>query len=389
MDNKIQNYDWGSRSAIHDLFGFANDDHRPQAEVWMGTHPNGCSSIEGSDVSLSLADLIQHDQVAFLSEPTAKQYGDLPFLFKILSAERALSIQVHPSKCDAQTGFAREQQLGIPLDAAWRNYKDANHKPELVYALTDYQAMNGFRPFEEILVGFRQCHIPELNTYLEQFEQNTNEAGLRRFFVELLSMSDLRKQNALDQLVTYASLNQQQPTCQLIIELAEQYPNDVGLFAPLLLNVITLKPGEAMFLNARTPHAYIKGTGLEIMANSDNVLRAGLTSKHMDVEELVKCTDFVSKPVESLLTHAHVVGCEHHFPVPVKDFQFSILSKPESQPMTMSSAEILMAIDADLTLVASNGETLTLSKGQSAFIPAYVKTYTISSSGRIARAFNG
>ncbi|POB69388.1 mannose-6-phosphate isomerase, partial [Vibrio vulnificus] len=156
---------------------------------------------------------------------------------------------------------AREQQLGIPLDAAWRNYKDANHKPELVYALTDYQAMNGFRPFEEILVGFRQCHIPELNTYLEQFEQNTNEAGLRRFFVELLSMSDLRKQNALDQLVTYASLNQQQPTCQLIIELAEQYPNDVGLFAPLLLNVITLKPGEAMFLNARTPHAYIKGTG--------------------------------------------------------------------------------------------------------------------------------
>jgi len=121
----------------------------------------------------------------------------------------------------------------------------------------------GFRPFEEILVGFRQCHIPELNTYLEQFEQNTNEAGLRRFFVELLSMSDLRKQNALDQLVTYASLNQQQPTCQLIIELAEQYPNDVGLFAPLLLNVITLKPGEAMFLNARTPHAYIKGTGLE------------------------------------------------------------------------------------------------------------------------------
>ncbi|WP_072609787.1 mannose-6-phosphate isomerase, class I [Vibrio vulnificus] len=389
MDNKIQNYDWGSRSAIHDLFGFANDDHRPQAEVWMGTHPNGCSSIKGSNVSLSLAELIQHDQVAFLSEPTAKQYGDLPFLFKILSAERALSIQVHPSKRDAQTGFAREEQLGIPLDAAWRNYKDANHKPELVYALTDYQAMNGFRPFEEILVGFRQCHIPEINTYLEQFEQNTNEAGLRRFFIELLSMSELRKQNALDQLVTYASLNQQQPTCQLIIELAEQYPNDVGLFAPLLLNVITLKPGEAMFLNARTPHAYIKGTGLEIMANSDNVLRAGLTSKHMDVEELVKCTDFVSKPVENLLTHAHVVGCEHHFPVPVKDFQFSILSKPESQPMTMSSAEILMAIDADLTLVASNGETLTLSKGQSAFIPAYVKTYAISSSGRIARAFNG
>jgi mannose-6-phosphate isomerase len=157
----------------------------------------------------------------------------------------------------------------------------------------------------------------------------------------------------------------------------------------MLLNVITLKPGEAMFLSARTPHAYIKGTGLEIMANSDNVLRAGLTPKHMDVEELVKCTDFVPKPMNTLLTQAEIKGCEHHFPVPVQDFKFSVFQEPKDQQVEMSSAEILMPIDADVTLLAQSGETLVLGKGQSAFIPAYVGNYTISCEGRVARAFNG
>lgn len=389
MDNKIQNYDWGSRTAIQDLFGFANQAQQPQAEVWMGTHPNGCSMVKQGSTHVSLSELIKQDPSALLSQSTAKTFGDLPFLFKILAADKALSIQVHPNKQDAELGYAKEQELGVPLSAFNRNYKDANHKPELVYALTEYQAMNGFRPFDEIIAGFRLCDIPEINGYLEQFERNPNQDGLCHFFVEILSMKEARKLNAVDHLLSYAAMNQARPVYALILDLAEQYPNDVGLFAPLLLNVITLKPGEAMFLCARTPHAYIKGTGLEIMANSDNVLRAGLTPKHMDVEELVKCTDFVPKPINTLLTQAEISGCEHHFPVPVQDFQFSVFQAPKEQRVEMSSAEILMPIDADVTLLAQSGETLVLGKGQSAFIPAYVGTYRLSCEGRVARAFNG
>lgn len=389
MDNKIQNYDWGSRTAIHDLFGFANEAQQPQAEVWMGTHPNGCSIVKQGSTNVSLSELIKQDPSAFLSQSTSKAFGDLPFLFKILAADKALSIQVHPNKQDAEFGYAKEQKLGVPLSAFNRNYKDANHKPELVYALTEYQAMNGFRPFDEIIAQFRLCDIPEINGYLEQFERNRNQDGLCHFFVEILSMKEARKVNAVDHLLSYAAMNQARPVYALILDLAEQYPNDVGLFAPLLLNVITLKPGEAMFLCARTPHAYIKGTGLEIMANSDNVLRAGLTPKHMDVEELVKCTDFVPKPINTLLTQAEINGCEHHFPVPVQDFQFSVFQAPKEQRVEMSSAEILMPIDADVALLAQSGETLVLGKGQSAFIPAYVGNYTISCEGRVARTFNG
>ncbi|MEF1341677.1 mannose-6-phosphate isomerase, class I, partial [Vibrio rotiferianus] len=163
--------DWGSRTAIHDLFGFANEAQQPQAEVWMGTHPNGCSIVKQGSANVSLSELIEQDPCAFLSQSTAEAFGDLPFLFKILAADKALSIQVHPNKQDAELGYAKEQQLGVPQNAFNRNYKDANHKPELVYALTEYQAMNGFRPFDEIIAEFRLCDIPEINGYLEQFER--------------------------------------------------------------------------------------------------------------------------------------------------------------------------------------------------------------------------
>ena len=198
MDNKIQNYDWGSRAAIHDLFGFANEAQQPQAEVWMGTHPNGCSIVKQGSINVSLSELIEQDPCTFLSQGTAEAFGDLPFLFKILAADKALSIQVHQNKQDAELGYAKEQELGVPLSAFNRNYKDANHKPELVYALTEYQAMNGFRPFDEIIAKFRLCDIPEINGYLAQFDRNPNQDGLCQFFMEILSMEEARKVNAIN-----------------------------------------------------------------------------------------------------------------------------------------------------------------------------------------------
>lgn len=392
MNNKIQNYAWGSTSSIHDLFGFSNDTNEPQAEVWMGTHPNGCSEVRVEQNSLPLSDLIKQNQSAYLSSETAKKFGDLPFLFKILAAESALSIQVHPSKQDAEVGYEKEQNAGIPLSASHRNYKDPNHKPELVYALTSYQAMNGFRSYSEIIEAFSQCDIAELRAPLKAFKRSTNSRGLRDFFVHILMMEGKTKDHALDQLIAHASHQSAQSSnssvYSLVLELAAQYPGDVGLFAPLLLNVITLQAGEAMFLSARTPHAYIKGTGLEIMANSDNVLRAGLTPKYIDIQELIKCTDFVPKPFDSLVLQPNAIGCQKHYPVPVADFSFSVLNQPNQQVVETNSAEILMAIDEEVTLISDKGEKLTAAKGQSVFVPAYVGRYRIQSAGRVARAFN-
>lgn len=388
MDNQIQNYAWGSTTALKDLFDFTNPTLQPQAEVWMGTHPNGCSQVEHEQSYISLHDLIQHNPAAYLSANTSEQYGDLPFLFKILSAEKALSIQVHPNISDAQQGFVFENQLDIPLNAHHRNYKDRNHKPELVYALTHYQAMNGFRPYADIIANFHQANIAEIRDELMQFEQQPNAEGLRTFFTSLLTMNSEKQRYALDQLVSYATSTSDKELSQLIIELSQQYPNDNGLFGPLLLNVFTLKPGQAMFLNARTPHAYIKGTGLEIMANSDNVLRVGLTPKHIDIDELVKCTDFVPILEGDLLTPPLIDGCEQHYPVPVDDFKFSIFHAPQDHTVIVESAEIIMPIDDEAQIHAANGMSLTLKKGQSAFIPAYAGSYKITSFNRVARAYN-
>ncbi|MFL7048612.1 mannose-6-phosphate isomerase, class I [Vibrio cyclitrophicus] len=388
MVNTIQNYAWGSISSIRELFGFKNESQQPQAEVWMGVHPKGCSMVMFDQNPLSLSDLINKDRSAYLSADIAKEFGELPFLLKILAADKALSIQVHPSKKQAEEGYSKEEQAGIPLTAGNRNYKDSNHKPELVYAITEYQAMNGFREYEEIMALFKQLRSFEITSLVEDFSSNLTPQGLEAFFCALLTLNDQKKSNALGELLAYARAHQDQAEFSLIVELNEQYPNDVGLFSVLLLNLITLKPGEAMYLKANTPHAYLKGTGLEVMANSDNVLRAGLTSKHIDVPELVKCTRFEPISFNNLILAPSKVGRCDSYEIPVSDFNFNIIQCPENEAITTGSAEILMAIDNDLTLTNEQGVSLTLTKGESVFIPAYIGHYVVSSKGRIARAFS-
>lgn len=388
MSNTIQNYAWGSIDSFSQLFDIANPQQQPQAELWMGAHPNGCSQVDYQGQKIRLSDLIASDPAHFLSANTAQTFGELPYLFKILAAEQALSIQVHPSKSEAEQGFAKENAAQIPLTAANRNYKDPNHKPELVYALTDYQAMNGFRPINEIVEHFQRLAIVPLQPLLEHLQQQQTEVGLKSFFTELLSFSGSEKQVAIEQLIAYAHRHQEQALFQLILTLAETYPHDIGLFAPLILNVLTLKPGQAMYLDARTPHAYLKGTGLEIMANSDNVLRAGLTPKHIDIIELAKCTRFAEKPASTLLLTPKITDDALLFPVPVTDFKFAIYPQPKQCRVNVSSAQILLAIDHDATLTAADGQTVTIHKGESVFIPAHTEHYQLSSLGRVAKAYN-
>ena len=387
MRNPIQEYDWGSRDALTRLFGITNSERKPQAELWMGAHPNGCSQVEVAGLPTPLSELIAGRGVAILGESTYARFGGLPFLFKVLCAEKALSIQVHPSKAQAEAGFAREVAEGIAIDAPYRNYRDDNHKPELVFALTPYQAMNGFRDFAAILVLFERVAAASLAPLVEVFAADQSEGGLARFFRALLTLEGESKETALAALRVCAERDCQDETFALVLDLFTQYPGDVGLFAPLLLNVVTLQPGQAMYLDAGTPHAYVHGTGLEIMANSDNVLRAGLTAKHLDVDELLACTKCRPKPVETLLISPRAEEGAQHFDVPVPDFTFSVYGEGEHRLVT-TSAEILFAINGSLSLHRDGQPPLVLDRGQSAFLPACLGPYEVQAQGSFARAGN-
>ena len=386
MQNPIQGYDWGSHDALTTLFGIPNPAGKPQAELWMGAHPNGCSEVTLAGDVQKLSTLIESAPAAVLGDATVARFGSLPFLFKVLCAEKALSIQVHPSKAQAEAGFAKEEAAGIPIKAGNRNYKDPNHKPELVFALTPYQAMNGFRAIPAILALFERVKLATIADLVAALAANQHEAGLQHFFHQLLILTGPRKEDALAGLLAYAAAHQDEETFALVTSLAAQYPGDVGLFSPLLLNVVTLQPGQAMYLDACTPHAYVRGTGLEIMANSDNVLRAGLTPKYIDVAELLDCTRCLAKPDDQILLSPRMEGAVQHYDVPVPDFTFSVYPAGE-HALTTASAEILFAIDG--TVILQQGkQSLRLEKGQSAFIPAATGSYQLLAEGRVARAGN-
>ncbi|MFC3912930.1 mannose-6-phosphate isomerase, class I [Pseudaeromonas sharmana] len=387
MHNPLQHYDWGSRDSLSRLFSLPNPSGEPQAELWMGAHPNGCSQLVTPEGEVRLDTWIAAAPARALGADTAARYGRLPYLFKVLAAEKALSVQVHPSKAQAEAGFARDNAAGLAATAPNRNYRDDNHKPELVFALTPYQAMNAFRPIPEIQALFARVAIPQLTPLTAALAAQPDEAGLAAFFRALLTLSGDTKTRALQALLDAAQRWQDEETFAVISSLAQQYPGDVGLFAPLLLHVLTLQPGEAMYLDACTPHAYIRGTGLEIMASSDNVLRAGLTPKHIDVDELLHCTLCRGRDASSLKLTPQRDGKICHYPVPVPDFTFSVYPAG-AHALASQGAEILFAIDGPLTLSDNADQSLTLQPGQSAFIPASTRHYQVSAMGRFARAGN-
>ncbi|HDR2387610.1 mannose-6-phosphate isomerase [Enterobacter roggenkampii] len=384
--NSVQNYAWGSKTALTDLYGIANPNNLPMAELWMGAHPKSSSKIEdASGQARSLRDVIDADKAVLLGDKVAQRFGELPFLFKVLCADQPLSIQVHPNKQASEIGFAKENAAGIPLDAAERNYKDPNHKPELVFALTPFLAMNAFREFSEIISLLQP--VAGASNAIAHFLENPNAEALSQLFASLLNMQGEEKSHALAVLKAALESQQGEPweTIRLI---AQFYPDDSGLFSPLLLNVVKLNPGEAMFLFAETPHAYLQGVALEVMANSDNVLRAGLTPKYIDIPELVANVKFVAKPAAELLTQPVKNGAELDFPIPVEDFAFSLhdLSQTETT-IAQESAAILFCVEGEATLHKGE-QRLVLKPGESAFVAANESPVSVSGTGRLARVFN-
>ena len=384
MDNCIQPYDWGSKTALNDLFAIANPDNQPQAEIWMGAHPAAASKILLQNGEFkSLDAFIKESPEAILGDITAKQFaGKLPYLFKVLSAAVPLSIQVHPNKQQAEAGYEKENQAGLAANAYNRNYRDDNHKPELIYALTPFRAMCGFRRLENIVELFSFIKDPLVSTLLNTLSHR----GLQGFWQQLLELEQTPLNKLIDQMLAVAEQSDD-PAIAEVKRLNRFYPGDAGVFSPMILNVINMKPGQAMYLDAGTPHAYLDGTGLEIMANSDNVLHGGLTSKYVDTQELLSTINFTVRDVSEFMVSPDIKETVQCYPIPVPDFAFSIIPvENHVSVMASGSVEILFCIEGSVKVILHNNEQLSLKPGTSCLVTAIENSIQFKGRGRIARA---
>ena len=391
LKNTIQEYDWGSRTAIAELLGDAIPSPKPQAELWMGAHPKAPSMVDINGRWLSLKTAIEENPVDILGKPIAEKHGkNLPYLFKVLAAAKPLSIQAHPSLSQAQEGFERENELGIPVDAPNRNYKDAMHKPECICALTPFWALNGFRKIYDIVSNMRYCCQNGMAGEINALNNQPDSNGLKRFFEAMMTMDSNRKKEIIQQAVQTAEQGSgKDPMLEWVIALYKEYPDDIGTLSPLYLNLIRLSPGEAMFLSSGRLHAYLEGLGMELMANSDNVLRGGLTPKHMDVPELLKTLDFQQKEIE-ILTPKQKEGGERIYASKAEEFVLSVISVTDAMPFSspsVRSVEIVICTDGKAIFSDPGTDAaLTLKKGESALIPAAVARYQIKGTATLYKA---
>lgn len=378
LDNPVRPYAWGSRTVIADLLGEPSPSAHPQAELWLGAHPADPSRIvHAGGHRSSLLDEVAADPEGALGADRAEKWRErLPFLLKVLAADEPLSLQAHPSAAQAAEGFARENAAGIPVDAPDRNYRDASHKPELICALTRFHALVGFREPPATVELLRALDVPVLGPHVELLAAQPDADGLRALFTTWITLP----QSMLDVLVPAVqegcvrlAADAGSPwvtEARSVLELSERYPGDAGVLAALLLNRVTLEPGEALFLPAGVLHAYLAGAGVEIMANSDNVLRGGLTPKHVDVPELVRVLNFAAAPPPVL--RGIQDGPWLCYDTPAEEFRLRRWEGPASDeplPVPDGSARILLCT-AGRACVRVAGTQTELARGRALWLPA-------------------
>ncbi len=382
LKNTIQEYAWGSYTAIPELLGNDSPTDTPQAELWMGAHPKAPSKVKCNGKWRSLLELIDKNSQDILGEKVAQKFKNrLPYLFKVLAAAKPLSIQAHPSLDQAGEGFERENRLGISLDAPNRNYKDDNHKPECICALTFFWALNGFRKISDMISLMDNICPQGLKKDLDLFCQQPDSRGLKEFFKTILTMDrTIKKQIINDAVKNAAQVKDKNKAYQWMVDLHQQYPADIGVFSPIILNLIRLEPGQAMFLPAGTLHAYLDGVGIELMANSDNVLRGGLTPKHVDVKELLNVLNFEEREI-NILKMEKINPCEHRYVSHAHEFALSVIAvKTDTGYYSPHKrcVEILLCTDGNAVVsdLAGNN-SVAISKGMSILIPAVIEKYSI------------
>ena len=382
MRNTVQEYAWGSYTAIPELLGNVSPAKVPQAELWMGAHPKAPSMVKCGGDWKSLLELIEKNPQDILGEKVAEKFDNsLPYLFKVLAAAKPLSIQAHPSRYQAKQGFERENRQGIPIDAYNRNYKDDNHKPECICALTLFWALNGFRKISGMLALMEKICPKGLRKELDNLREQPNSTGLKNIFQSMMTMNRKRQKQIIADAVSNAQkFTDDDPAYKWMVDLYKEYPVDIGVFSPILLNLICLGPGQAMFLPAGEPHAYLDGVGIELMANSDNVLRGGLTPKYIDVPELLNVLNFEERELNILQTK-EINECECVYASYADEFVLSIISVREDIIYNSSSdrsIEILLCTDGKATIAdLGKNDKVVIDRGKSIVIPAAVKKYSI------------
>ena len=391
LKNTIQDYAWGSTRAIPDLLGQKNPEHKTQAELWMGAHPKAPSLVQHNGQWVSLLELIAKNPVDILGKQVAANFNNrLPYLFKVLAAAKPLSIQAHPDLHQACEGFQRENAQKISLDAPNRNYRDDNHKPECICALTRFWALSRFRKISGILSYFEKLNLQQLQAELADFKKRPTVDGLKRFYTSLMTLDMDRQKRIVDEALGQAQgFEAEDPVFKWMLRLADDYPGDIGVLTPILLNLICLEPGQAIFLDAGELHAYLEGLGIELMANSDNVLRGGLTPKHVDVAELLRVLKFEDRDI-TLLKPGKSVANELIYPSPAAEFVLSVITLNKAatyQSPKDRSVEILICTRGKATIFDRHDRTETqLRQGASAVVPAAVEGYSIKGEGTCYKA---
>lgn len=386
---KVQHYAWGGYTYIPQLLGIPAG-KEPSAEYWMGAHPSAPSAIHLNSDTLTLDQLISRQPAETIGAPVWERFKELPYLFKILDVKDMLSIQVHPTKAEAEKGFARENAAGIPLNAPHRNYKDANHKPEIMVALSEFWLLHGFLPEDKLAKVLDT--VPELSSLKSVYEKESY-FGLYRTVMEMPQdqVNALLRPLAERVLPAYKAgqLQKSDPafwTGRAIDNDPQGIDRlDRGIFSIYFFNIVQTQPGDAVFQDAGIPHAYLEGQNVELMANSDNVLRGGLTPKHIDVPELLKHTRFEAVHPQILKGEPAASPAERIYPSPAPDF---VVSQISVQPGTIyentsKAAEILLVLKG--SAVISGSDTLDLQQGQSVFVSAG-ETYRIEGEGLLYKA---
>ncbi|MFJ4472617.1 mannose-6-phosphate isomerase, class I [Streptomyces sp. NPDC089424] len=376
LDNTVRPYAWGSTTAIPQLLG-VEPTGEPQAEMWMGAHPGAPSRTDRG----TLVDLIAAGPEKELGAATVAKFGPgLPFLLKLLAAGAPLSLQVHPDLAQAKEGYEEEERRGVPVDAPHRNYKDANHKPELICALTEFDGLCGFRDPNRTADLLAGLGVDSLKPYVDLLRAHPEEAALREVLTAVLTAD--REEMAHTVAATTAACARLGGDYAPYAVLAHHYPGDPGVIAAMLLNHVRLQPGEALYLGAGIPHAYLSGLGVEIMANSDNVLRCGLTPKHVDVPELLRIVRFEASDAGVLRPEASPDG-EELYDTPIDEFRLSryVLSEGGApRDLTRPTLQILLC-----TAGTVRAGELELAPGRSVFVPAGEKA-EVSGTGTLFRA---
>jgi mannose-6-phosphate isomerase len=316
LEGPIKHYDWGSPTEIPSLLGRPATGE-PAAELWLGAHPSDPSLVGAGRVPLDR--VVSTDPIGTLGEAVHERFGTLPFLFKVLAAAAPLSLQAHPSTEQAESGFAREESAGIALDAPNRSFRDRRHKPELVCALTPFRALCGFRPPDATLSVLETIPTAALDPVRDRLRADATPDGLSSLLAWLLTLEADTAATMVGAVARACGEHESGPHAPeraMAASLASRHPGDAGVVTALLLNLVTLRPGEALFLGAGNLHAYLGGMAVELMANSDNVLRGGLTSKHIDVETLLDVVD--PTPLEPEIQRPRPAGpvCRYESPVP-------------------------------------------------------------------------